>query len=103
VYVLSQKLETELDLLCSLGDERPCKASAKYSGDYDPQKPDLVFEFCYRSTAMLQALGIIPLPKREAPLIIDLEDIDENIQPSPKRQKTAHNEDPIQATQVRNS
>jgi hypothetical protein len=50
---------------------------------------------------MLQALGIIPPPKREAPLVIDLED--EDIQPPPKRQKTADNKDLVQSMQVRNS
>jgi len=54
--------------------------------DYDSKKPDLVFEFRYRSVAMLQALRVVPLPKREAPLIIDLED--EDAQPPPKRQRT---------------
>ena len=49
---------------------------------------------------MLQALGIIPPPKREMPPIIDLED--ESVLPPPKRQKTARNEDHIQSMQVRN-
>jgi len=69
--------------------------------DYDSQKPDLVFEFHYRSIAMLQALGIIPPPKRAAPPIIDVED--EDILPPAKRQKAAHNEDLIQSMQVRHS
>jgi len=67
--------------------------------DYDSQKPDLVFEFHYRSIAMLQALGIIPPPKREAPPIIDVDD--EDIPPPPKRQKAAHGEDLMQSMQVR--
>ena len=68
--------------------------------DYDSQKPDLVFEFHYRSIAMLQALGIIPSPKRTAP-IIDVSD--EDILPPVKRRKAVHNEDLIQSMQVRNS
>ena len=50
---------------------------------------------------MLQALGIIPPPKREALSIIDAED--EDILPSPKRQKGEHNEDLIQSMQVRDN
>jgi len=67
---------------------------------YNSKKPDLVFEFRYRSMAMLQALGIIPPPKREAPPIIDLSD-DEDTQPPPKRQRTTKNEHLIQSMQVR--
>ena len=68
---------------------------------YDRQNPDLVFEFRYRSEAMLQASGIIPPPKREAPLIIDVED--EDIVPLPKRQKGEHNEDHMRSMQVRSN
>jgi len=85
---------------CSLGEARQCGASRSCTGNYDPKKPELVFEFRYRSTAMLQALGIIPPPKRETPPIIDLEDED---LPPPKRQKTAHDEGLVQSMQVRNS
>jgi hypothetical protein len=85
----------------SLGDERPCATSNWYSVDYDSQKPDLVFEFHYHSTAMLQAMEIIPPPKREAPQAIGVED--EEILPPPKRQKTAHNEDLVHSMQVRSS
>ena len=88
-------------MLYRLGDEQPHSSSAGYTGSYDSQKPDLVFEFHYRSIAMLQALGIIPPPKREAPLVIDLED--EDVQPPPKRQKTADNKELVQSMLVRNS
>jgi len=67
--------------------------------DYDSQKPDMVFEFHHRSVAILQALGIIPRPKREAPPIVDVDD--EDILPPPKRQKAAHGEDLMQSMQVR--
>lgn len=85
----------------SLGGERKCKANTRYRGNYDPKRPDLVFEFRYRPIAMLQALGIIPPPKREAPPIIDLDD--EDIQPPPKRSKTAHDGDSMESVQVRNN
>ena len=49
---------------------------------------------------MLQALDIIPAPKREAPLVIDLED--EDALPPPKRRKAAHNDGLVQSMQVRN-
>jgi hypothetical protein len=58
-----------------------------------------VFEFRYRSTAMLQALGIIPPPKREASSIIDVDD--EDLLPSPKRQKGERKEDRLWSMQVR--
>ena len=65
------------------------------------QKPDLVFEFRYRPTAVLQALGVIPLLKREAPFVIDLED--EDVQPPPKRRKTTDGEGLVHSMQVRHS
>ncbi|KAF9646176.1 hypothetical protein BDM02DRAFT_3271155 [Thelephora ganbajun] len=84
----------------SLGDEQACAANPwSYSMDYDHQKPDLVFEFHYHSTAMLQALGIIPPPKRGAPTVIDLEDGD--FEPPPKRQKATESNVLIQTMQVR--
>ena len=49
--------------------------------------------------AMLQALKVIPLPKREAPLVIDLED--EDTQPPPKRRKTTDKEGQVQSMQVK--
>ena len=49
---------------------------------------------------MLQALNIIPPPKHEAPLVIDLED--EDVLPPPKRRKAAHNDDLVQSMKVRN-
>ena len=67
---------------------------------YDSEKPDLVFEFRYRSLPMLQALNIVPPPKREASLVIDLKD--EDALPPPKRRKAAHNDDLVQSMQVRN-
>lgn len=98
----TKNLETWFDSLCSLGDERPQKAGRHYSMVYDSKIPDLVFEFRYRSSAMLQALGIIPPPKREAPSVIDIED--EEILPPPKRQKGEHDEDRMRSMQVsRNS
>jgi hypothetical protein len=66
---------------------------------YDSEKPDLVFEFRYRSTAMLRALRIIPPPKREASSTIDIDDKD--ILPSPERQKGERKEDRLQSIQVR--
>lgn len=69
--------------------------------DYDSNKPDLVFEFRYRPVAMLQALGIFSPSKREAPLVIDVED--EDTLPPLKRQKTAPKEDIIRSMQVRSS
>ena len=58
-----------------------------------------MFEFRYRSVAMLQARGVVPPPKRELPLVIDLEDEDD--EPLPKRQKTEHDKDLIRTMQVR--
>ena len=69
--------------------------------DFDPQKPDLLFEFRYRSKAMLWALGIIPPLKREAPQIADVED--EDILPPPKRQKGEHDKGLTWSLQVRSS
>ena len=92
--------ETKFTPLCSLGDEKPSGRPSHYSMVYDEKKPDLVFEFRYRSLPMLQALNIIPLPKREAPLIIDLED--EDILPPPKCRKAAHNDEIVRSMQVRN-
>lgn len=46
---------------------------------------------------VLQALGIIPLLKREAPSVIELEDTP----PPPKRQKASPDEDLVQSMQVR--
>lgn len=65
--------------------------------DYDPNRPDLEFEFRYRSVAMLQALGIVSASKRETPPVIDIED--EDIYPPPKRQKC----EPDESLQVRNN
>ena len=91
-----------MNLRCSLGGERPCEEKiTKYTGVYDPKKPNLVFEFHYRPTAILQALGVVSSPKLEAPLIIDLED--EDTQPPPKRRKTVPKEDLLQSMEVRNS
>jgi len=82
----------------SLGDEQVTKPITHYDMDYDSQKPDLVFEFRYRSMAMLQALGIVLPPKREASPAVDLDD--KCIQPPPKRQRTTQSEDLIQSMQA---
>ena len=95
-----ENLKTRLNP-CRLGDERSCSTIRHYSMNYNPKKPDLVFDFRYHSLAMLQALRIIPPPKCEVPQIIDL--TDEDILPPPKRQKTTHNDDLTQSMQVRNS
>ena len=63
--------------------------------DYDSRKPDLVFEFRYHSTSLLQVLRIIPPPKRKTSPVIDVED--EDIPPPPKRQKVAHKEEIVQS------
>ena len=91
-------LGTGLNLPCSLGDERSCRTSRRYTGSYDSKKPDLVFEFRYRPIAVLQALRVIPLLKHEAPSVIDLED--EGTQPSPKRRKTTDEEGRVQSMKV---
>lgn len=94
--------ELSLTQLCSLGDEQPYPAKRIYSMDYDLQKPDLVFEFRYRPVAMLQALRIISPPKREAAPAID---VDDDILPPPKRQKSERIEDlkrSMRSMQVRN-
>ena len=101
VYDLFRNLKAQFNLLCSLGDEQTCPTSQSYTLVYNSREPDLVFEFRYRSKAMLQALGIISPPKRETPPIIDVED--EDPIPPPKRQKAGHNEDIIRSMQVRGS
>ena len=59
-----------------------------------------MFEFRYRSLAMLQAMGIAPSLKREAPsTIIDVED--EDILPPPKRKKGKHGDDLVRSMEVR--
>ena len=65
---------------------------------YDSKKPDLVFEFKYRSTAMLQAQGKIPSPESKTSIIIDLKDEDD--ESPPKRRKVKHYEDRILCLQV---
>ena len=100
MHSLSGGPETKFTLLCSLGDERPSELPSSCSVVCDAGNPDLVFEFRYRSPPMLQALKIIPPPKREASLIIDLED--EDALPPPKRWKAAHNDELVRYMQVRN-
>ena len=98
VYGPLKHLNTQFNMR-SLGDEQPRRSTNYSKSVYNSQKPDLVFEFRYRSMAILQALEIIPSPKREAPPIIDVED--EHILPPPKRQKGEQNEDDIRSMQVR--
>lgn len=54
-------------MLRSLGNERSCQAQEAYTLVYDSKKPELVFEFYYRSAATLRALGIIPPPTPGTP------------------------------------
>jgi len=61
----------------------------------------MVFEFRYRSMAMLQAQGIVPPSKREVPPVIDVED-DDTLPPR-KRQKAGQKGDTVRSMQVRNS
>jgi len=96
--VIGERTKKATEHCTSLGNEKPRAAHGWYTVTYDSQEPVLVFEFRYRSLPMLQALGIIPGPKREAPLIIDLED--EDTLPPPKRRKAVHNNDLIQSMQA---
>jgi len=96
---MDERAKKALEHCVSLGDEQPAKLSNRnYSTVCDSEKPDLVFDFRYRSTPMLQALDIIPPPKSEAPLVIDLED--EDALPPPKRRKAAHDGDLVQSMQT---
>jgi len=90
--VISEREKKAAEHCVSLGDEQPHRSSGgAYHMVCNTEKPDLVFEFRYRSMAMLQALEIAPPPKREAPPIIDVED--EDTLPPLKRQKREHDED----------
>ena len=87
-------------MLCSLGDVQLDEARQFLDANWDSENPELVFEFRHRSVAMLQALGIIPRPKRETPPVIIIEDEDD--QPPQKRQKTGHEESLVRtAVEVR--
>ena len=89
----------KLNVLCSLGDVQPDETHPFCDAELESEEPELVFEFHHRSVAMLQALGIIPRPKCETPLVIDLED--EGDQPPPKRQKIGCDEGLLRTMQVR--
>lgn len=89
--VLDERTKKAGEHCTSLGSQELCSPSTRYTADYNTNNPDLIFEFYYRPAAVLQAMRIIPLPKREAPPIIDLED--EDGQPPLKRQKKAHDKD----------
>lgn len=89
--VLDERTKKAGEHCTSLGSQEPCSSFTRYTSSYDVNNPDLIFEFHYRPAAVLQAMRIIPLPKREAPPIIDLED--EDGQPPLKQQKKAQEKD----------